>query len=85
VVFWFPKQRMLFETEQGWVTVDGKTRASRRAERFLKALDDERLVADRIVQSWPMRGNPAVLTRVELDSLVTLRGRTLPQAAAGAK
>ncbi|HYJ32836.1 MAG TPA: hypothetical protein VE326_06405 [Candidatus Binatia bacterium] len=85
VVFWFPKQRMLFETEQGWVTVDGKTRASRRAERFLKALDDEGLAADRIVQSWPMRGNPAMLTRVELDSLVTLRGRTLPQATAGVK
>lgn len=84
-VFWFPRQRLLFETEQGWVTVDGKTRASRRAERFLKALDDEGIAADRIVQSWPMRGNPAMLTRVELDSLVTLRGRTLPQAAAGVK
>lgn len=85
VVFWLPRQRMLFETEQGWVTVDGKTRASRRAERFLKALDDEGLVTDRIVQSWPMRGNPAMLTRVELDSLVTLRGRTLPQTTAGAR
>lgn len=84
-IFWLPRQRMLFETEQGWVTVDGKTRASRRAERFLKALDDEGLAADRIVQSWPMRGNPASLARAELDSLVTLRGRTLPQATAGVK
>lgn len=85
VVFWFPRQRVLFETEQGWVVVDGKTRASRRAERFLKTLDEEGLAADRIVQSWPMRGNPATLTRAELDSLVTVRGRTLPQATAGAK
>lgn len=85
VVFWLPKQRMLFETEQGWVTVDGKTRASRRAERFLKAIDEEGLVADRLVQSWPMRGNPASLGRAELDSLVTLRGRTLPQTTAGMK
>lgn len=85
VVYWFPRQRLLFETEQGWVTVDGKTRASRRAERFLKTLDDEGLAVDRIVQSWPMRGNPASLSRAELDSLVTLRGRTLPQATAGMK
>lgn len=84
-VFWLPRQRMLFETEQGWVTVDGKTRASRRAEKFLKTLDDEGLAADRIVQSWPMRNNPASLSRAELDSLVTLRGRTLPQATAGVK
>ena len=85
VTFWFPRQRVVFEAEQGWVTVDGKVRASRRAERFLKPLDDEGLAADSLVQSWPMRGNPAKLTRVELDSLVTVRGRTIPQATAGVK
>ena len=31
VVFWLPQARLLFETEQGWVTVNGTVRASRRA------------------------------------------------------
>jgi len=84
-VFWFPRQRVVFETEQGWVTVDGKTRATRRAERFLKTLEEEGIAPERLVQSWPMRGTPAAMTRMELDSLVTVRGRTLPQATAGVK
>lgn len=73
VVFWFPNQRLVFETEQGWVTVDGNVRASRRAEIFLQALGEEGLTPDRLVQSWPMRGNRAELTRAELDSLVAAR------------
>jgi len=75
VVFWFPRQRILFETEQGWVTVEGKPRAIRRAEKFLKTLDEEGLTADLLVQSWPMRGNAAQLTRAVLDSLVLARKR----------
>jgi hypothetical protein len=75
VVFSFPRQRLLFQSEQGWVTVDGKVRASRRAEKFLKTLDEEGLAPDRLVQSWPMRGNRAELARVELDSLVLARKR----------
>ena len=55
--------------------MDGKVRASRRAERFLKTLGEEGMAPDRLVQSWPMRGNRAELTRVELDSLVLARKR----------
>jgi glyoxylase-like metal-dependent hydrolase (beta-lactamase superfamily II) len=73
VVFWFPNQRVVFETEQGWVTVDGNVRAARRAEKFLKTLDEEGLTSDRLVQSWPMRGNRAEVARAELDSLVVAR------------
>lgn len=73
VVFWLPRQRLLFQAEQGWVAVDGKVRASRRAERFVKTLDEEGLVVDRLVQSWPMRGNRAEVSRAELDSLIAAR------------
>ncbi len=73
VVFWFPKQRLVFETEQGWVTVDGKLRATRRAENFMKALAEEGIEPDRLIQSWPMRGNRAELSRAELDSLILAR------------
>jgi glyoxylase-like metal-dependent hydrolase (beta-lactamase superfamily II) len=75
VIFWFPNQRLLFETEQGWVTVDGKLRASRRAEKFLQTMGEEGLTPDRLVQSWPMRGNRAEVGRAELDSLVLARKR----------
>jgi hypothetical protein len=73
VVFWFPRQRVVFETEQGWVTVDGKVRASRRAEKFMKTLAEEGIEPERLVQSWPMRGNRAELSRAELDSLILAR------------
>jgi hypothetical protein len=75
VVFWFPNQRLVFETEQGWVTVDGNVRASRRAEKFLSTLAEEGVTPDRLVQSWPMRGNRAEVARAELDSLVIARKR----------
>jgi hypothetical protein len=71
VVFWFPRAKLLFETELGWVrAVDGKPRAIRRAAPLLAWLDEQKLDVDRIVQSWPMRGNASELSRAELDSLV---------------
>ncbi|MGH8004027.1 MAG: hypothetical protein ACRECJ_04825, partial [Limisphaerales bacterium] len=73
VIFYLPKQKLLFEAEQGWVTVDGKLRAARRAEGFLKILDDERLDVERLVQCWPMRGNKAEVSRSELEALVLER------------
>jgi hypothetical protein len=71
VVFWFPRARLLFETEQGWVDGgDGKVRASGRARGFLKVLDDEKLDTQTLVQSWPMRGLPRTMTRAELEALI---------------
>jgi hypothetical protein len=69
VIFWLPQARMLFETELGWVTVDGKLHASRRAVPLLKWIDERHLDVDRIVQSWPMRGEPGVVSRAELNAL----------------
>jgi hypothetical protein len=68
-VFWLPRAKMLFETELGWVTVDGKLRASRRAAALLKWIDEKHLDVDRIVQSWPMRGNIGTMPRSELQAL----------------
>jgi hypothetical protein len=73
VIFWLPKQKLLFEAEQGWVTVGGKLRAARRAEGFLKILDDEGLEVERLIQCWPMEGNKAEVSRAELEALVLER------------
>ncbi len=70
VVFWFPRAKLLFEAELGWVRADGKLRASRRAAPLLAWLKEQKLDVDRIVQSWPMRGNEASQTRPELEALV---------------
>jgi hypothetical protein len=78
-VFWLPQPRLLFETELGWVTVNGTLRASRRAAKLLATLDEEHLDVDRFVQSWPMRGNRAELSRAELTAMVEAQAR--PPAA----
>ena len=71
VVFWFPRAKLLFESSLGWVrAADGKLRASGRTAPLLAWIDEQKLDVDRIVQSWPMRGNAPVLSRAELDSLV---------------
>ena len=75
VVFWFPRAKLLFEAELGWVRVDGKLRASRRAAALLTWLKEQKLDVDRLVQSWPMRGNEACQTRSELEALVNAAKR----------
>ena len=75
LVFWFPRQKVLFETEQGWFARDGKTVASRRAAMLLKVMDDEKLDVDRIAQSWPFEDTDAVMTRERLAELVAARGK----------
>ena len=75
VVFWLPQARLLFETEQGWVTVNGTVRASRRAAKLLATLDEEHLDVDRLVQSWPRRGSQAEMTRADLAAMVEAQAR----------
>lgn len=70
VVFWFPRAKVLFETELGWVRVNGKLRASRRAAPLLSWIGEQKLAVDRIVQSWPMKDNDASVTRTELEAMV---------------
>jgi len=73
VLFWFPRQRLLFETEQGWFCANGELRASGRARGLLSWIAERGLDVDRIVQSYPMRDTPAALTREKLASLADLR------------
>jgi hypothetical protein len=73
VLFWLPRQRVLFEAEQGWVTVNDTLRAARRAPTFLEIVKEENMDADLLVQSWPMKGEPAVVPRRDLEALVAKR------------
>jgi hypothetical protein len=70
VVFWLPRSRVLFETELGWVMAGDKVRASRRAAPLLQWIDEQHLDVQRLVQSWPMRGNVPTMSRAELAALV---------------
>ncbi|HET9250939.1 MAG TPA: hypothetical protein VFP58_02330 [Candidatus Eisenbacteria bacterium] len=72
-VFWLPRQKLLFESEQGWFTVNGVLRAGRRASKLLEILKDENLDVDRIVQSWPMRGTEPEMSTARLAELVGRR------------
>lgn len=77
VIFWLPKGYTLFETEQGWFGRDGVQRAGRRAANLLKILADENLPAQRIVQSWPMRGTAPQMLRTAFEKLVDERAAAL--------
>lgn len=71
VVFWFPRQRVLFEGDIGFFGSEGAVRASRRATGLLQAIDERGLPVERIVQSWPVVGSPASLGMEEFRALVT--------------
>jgi len=73
VVFWLPNSRIVFEAEQGWLTVNGALKATRRAEKFMRTMDEMKVQYDRIVQSWPMRGTARDLTKDQLAELVRKR------------
>jgi hypothetical protein len=73
VLFWFPRQKLMFEAEQGWSSVDGKLRAGKRARALLAWLPEQKLDVERFVQCWPMKDNAAILTRAGLDSLANVK------------
>jgi len=73
VLYWLPRQRVLFEAEQGWVTVNDTLRATRRASTLLDILNEEEMDVDRLIQSWPMRGEPGIVSMKDLQALVAKR------------
>jgi glyoxylase-like metal-dependent hydrolase (beta-lactamase superfamily II) len=75
LIFWLPRQKLLFEAELGWVGSGSSLRAGRRASDLLSYLSNNRLDVETIVQSWPMRGTEAALTRSRLEELVWGRAR----------
>ena len=70
VIFWLPRQKVLFEAELGWFGTGPALRTGRRAGELLVYLADNRLDVEKIVQSWPMRGTEAALTRSRFEELV---------------
>ncbi len=69
VLFWLPRQKLLFETEMGWSKTNGTVRAGRRARGLLTWIAEKHLNVERILQGWPMRDNDAVKMPGELDAL----------------
>jgi hypothetical protein len=70
LIFYFPRQKLLFQAELGWYMPEGTLRASRRARGLLQAIDDNHLDVERLVQSWPMVGNRREVSLAELRALV---------------
>lgn len=69
-VFYFPRQKVLFQAELGWFTQLDQVRASKRAAGLLTAIDENKLDVERIVQSWPVAGNEREMSIKEFRSLV---------------
>ena len=70
VIFWLPRQKVLFEAELGWFGTGTTLRASRRASELLAYLTNNKLDVETVIQSWPMRGTEAALTRSQFEELV---------------
>jgi hypothetical protein len=69
-IFYFPRQKMVFQAELGWFTQGGQVRPSKRAAGLLKAIDENKLNVERVVQSWPATGNEREMSIKDLRSLV---------------
>jgi len=70
VVFWLPRQGLLFEGDLGWYEgPDGLRGGGERARGMLQAIDDRHLPVQTLVQSWPTTG-PSTLPLAELRALL---------------
>jgi hypothetical protein len=69
LIFYFPRQKLLFQAELGWFTQLGQVRPSKRSKGLLAAIDENKLDVERIVQSWPVAGNQREMSIKELRSL----------------
>jgi hypothetical protein len=70
VIFYFPRQKLIFEAEQGWITVDGVLKATRRAATLTAWIAEQKLDVEQLIQSWPMRGEPAEVSLAKLSGLI---------------
>ena len=67
LVFYLPRARLLFQGDLSWGSQpDGTLRASPRAAALVRAIDDQELDVERVVQGWPVVGQKGVLTLEEL-------------------
>jgi hypothetical protein len=71
VVFWLPRQQLLFEGDLGWfMGPDGPRAGGTRARGLVKAIDDRRLPVVTLIQSWPTVG-AATLPLADLRTLLS--------------
>lgn len=74
LVFHLPGAKLLFEGDLGWFAAEGgELRAGRRAAGLLATIDERHLDVARLVQSWPAKGSPGIVTLAELRELVRKR------------
>jgi hypothetical protein len=70
VVFWLPRQQILFQGDLGWFQGPAGLRGGgARARGLVKAIDDRRLPVVTLVQGWPALGT-ATLPLLELRALL---------------
>jgi hypothetical protein len=70
VVFWLPRQQILFEGDLGWFAGPNGLRAGgERARGLLQAIDERQLPVATLVQSWPTVGM-ATLPMAEFRALL---------------
>lgn len=74
LVFHLPAGKLLFQGDLGWFTPEGgELRAGSRAAGLLATIDERHLDVTRLVQSWPAKGSPGIVTLAELRELVRKR------------
>ncbi len=76
VIFWFPRQKLLYQADLGWsAAADGSLRAGRRAAGLLEAVDEAKLAPQVVVQGWPVQGLPATVPFATFRGMVAARGK----------
>ena len=59
---WLPQSKTLIQGDLGWFTApDGEIRVGGRSKGLLQAIDEHALPVERMVQSWPVRGQAPTL------------------------
>jgi len=70
LVFWFPRQKLLFQMEHGWLRRGARLSASEHAKGLLRSIRSRGISPSRFAQGCPVKGLPAELTSAQLQALV---------------
>jgi glyoxylase-like metal-dependent hydrolase (beta-lactamase superfamily II) len=71
VVFYLPRQRLLFHGDLGWYSgPDGALRAGRRAAGLVEEIERRKLDVETVVQGWPVVRTRGTLSLAELRAML---------------
>jgi len=73
IVFWLPRQKLLFEGDLGFFSVGKTIVAASRAVGLVQALEQDKIVPMTVLQGWPVNDNPAGLPYPKFRQLVAQR------------